>query len=152
MNKCRLIYRSFCTDKLMSNEALRELIEQSARNNRAAGITGMLILSGDQFLQVLEGPDVAVNALYCKIIQDERHHDARLISYGPAEESYFDDWGMSLVDLYDLPKPVREILARKYRSKNGAVQIPERLHEVYAFLLDAKFICLGRPWDKRLGK
>ncbi|MBK1719379.1 BLUF domain-containing protein [Thiocystis violacea] len=148
MTNCRLIYRSTCTDKLMPNEDLRRLIEQSAESNRQHGITGMLVLSGDQFLQALEGPSEAVNALYARLIRDERHHDLRLISYEPIQESYFEDWGMSLVDLYDLPKPVRSILARKYPSKDGAVRIPERLHELYAFLLDAKFICLGRPWDK----
>ncbi len=149
MTKCRLIYRSTCAAKPMPNEDLRALIEQSASKNQEIGITGLLVLSGDQFLQALEGPADAVNALYARIIRDTRHHDLRLISYEPIEETYFHDWGMSLVDLYDLPKPTREILARKYPSKDGAVLIPERLHEVYALLLDAKFICLGRPWDRQ---
>ncbi len=147
MDHCRLIYRSTCTDKFMPNEALRELVGRSSEHNRPAGITGLLVLTGDRFLQVLEGPEDAVNDLYARIIPDKRHHDLRLICYEPIGDRYFDDWSMSLVDLYDQPKPVREFLARKYRAQEDAVQIPARLHEVYALLLDARAICLGRPWE-----
>ncbi len=148
MKNCRLIYRSDCTDKLIANEDLRDILQQSAQRNREAGITGLLVLSGDQFLQVLEGPSDAVNTLYSKLISDTRHHDLKLISYELIAERYFDDWGMSLVDLYDLPKAERDILRRKYASNKDAVAFPERLHEVYAFLLDAKALCSGRPWEE----
>lgn len=147
MGNCRLIYRSTCTDKFMENEELRDLVDKSAESNRKLGITGLLVLSGDQFLQVLEGPAEAVNDLYMRIVQDSRHHHPRLMSYEPVCETYFEDWGMSLVDLYDLPKAAREILIRKYSSKEDALMLPERLHEVYAFLLDAKTICQSRPWE-----
>ncbi|MFD2113074.1 BLUF domain-containing protein [Thiorhodococcus fuscus] len=147
MENCRLIYRSTCRDGFIDNAQLRDLIAKSADNNRAAGITGMLILSGDQFLQVLEGPADAVNRLYAYIMADRRHKDLRLISYESIAERHFDDWGMSLVDLYDLPKPARDLLERKYSVRDGAILIPERLHEVYALLLDARFLCQGRPWE-----
>jgi hypothetical protein len=147
MGKCRLIYRSTCTDKFMSNEALRELVTKSAEHNRALGITGLLVLSGDQFIQALEGPADAVNDLYAQIARDSRHHHLRLISYEPIGETYFDDWGMALVDLYDLPKASRELLIRKYSPQNDALEFPQRLHEVYAFLFDAKTLCAGRPWE-----
>ncbi|EXJ16273.1 BLUF domain-containing protein [Imhoffiella purpurea] len=148
MENCRLIYRSTCRDGFIDNADLRELVSKSAENNRVQGITGMLILSGDQFLQVLEGPSDAVNRLYARIIVDSRHEDLRLISYEQISERHFKDWDMSLVDLYDLPKPARDLLARKYPSRNGIVPIPERVHEAYALLLDAKFLCQGRPWER----
>jgi len=148
MDKCRLIYRSACSDSFMPNEDLRKLVQQSAENNRAAGITGLLILSGDHFLQALEGPADAVNDLFARIVRDQRHYDIRLISYEQIGPTYFDDWDMHLVDLFDLSKHPRQYLAEKYRIKDGTVQIPERMHEVYALLLDAKAICTGRPWDQ----
>ncbi len=147
MSQCRLIYRSTCADKLIDNANLRHLVEKSAEHNRAAGITGLLMLSGDRFLQVLEGPEEAVNRLFGRIIRDKRHRDLRLLSFEQIGPTYFDDWSMHLVDLFDLPKAPRELLARKYRSREGAVEIPERLHEVYALLLDARHICLSRPWE-----
>ena len=152
MDKCRLIYRSQCSDSFMPNEDLRQLMRESADNNRAAGITGLLILSGDAFLQVLEGPADAVNRLFSRIMRDARHHEIRLISYEQIGPTYFDDWDMHLVDLFDLSKHPRQYLVGKYRVENGVVQIPERLHEVYGLLLDAKAICTGRPWDEDLGE
>ncbi len=147
MTQCRLIYQSTCSERLIDNADLRELVQKSAEHNRTAGITGLLMLSGDQFLQVLEGPADAVNRLFGRIIRDRRHRDVRLLSFEQIGPTYFEDWSMHLVDLFDLPKAPRELLARKYRSREGAVQIPERLHEVYGLLLDARHICLSRPWE-----
>ncbi len=147
MSQCRLIYRSTVSDKLIANETLRDLVQRSSESNKAAGITGLLLLSGDQFLQVLEGPSDAVNALFGRIIRDKRHRDVRLLTFEPIGDTYFDDWNMYLVDLFDLPKGPRDCLERKYKSSEGAVEIPERLHEVYALLLDARAMCLNRPWE-----
>lgn len=85
----------------MSNEDLFSLVEKAAENNKREGIAGLLLLAGDRFLQVLEGPVTAVNALFQRICHDDRHHTIELISYEPAAESYFEDWNMRLVDLYD---------------------------------------------------
>lgn len=147
MADCRLIYRSVCADKFMPNEALQALVKECSEHNLDAGITGLLVLTGNEFLQVLEGPAESVNPLYALILRDKRHRDVKLISYEPIGERYFHDWSMSLVDLFDLPKPSRQFLARKYPSRDGAILIPERLHEVFALLLDARSICLGRPWE-----
>ena len=147
MSQCRLIYRSTVSDKLIANETLSDLVQRSSESNKAAGITGLLLLSGDQFLQVLEGPSDAVNQLFGRIMRDKRHHDVRLLTFEPIGDVYFSDWNMYLVDLYDLPKGPRECLGRKYRSREGAVEIPERLQEIYALLLDARAMCLNRPWE-----
>lgn len=147
MSDCRLIYQSVCARNPIPNEDLRDLVQRSTESNRAAGITGLLLLSGNRFLQVLEGPADAVNDLFGRIIRDKRHRDVRLLTYEPICETYFDDWNMYLVDLFDLPKAPREYLARKYATHEGAVRIPSRLHEVYALLLDARSICLTRPWE-----
>jgi hypothetical protein len=147
MGNCRLIYRSRCIDPAISNAELRALVRESADNNRAAGITGMLLLAGAQFLQVLEGPCNAVNRLFMRIVKDSRHEEIELITFEEIGPRYFDDWSMSLVDLFDLPAYPRRQLAAKYPTENGIVQLPERLHEVYALLLDARHLCVGRPWE-----
>jgi hypothetical protein len=150
MANCRLIYRSICSSSFLPNEDLRALVERSADNNRGEGITGLLLLSGERFLQVLEGPSPAVNCLFGRIMRDTRHHDVELISFEQIGPTYFDEWNMYLVDLFDLSKQPRELLARKYTGANGIIEIPERLHEVYALLLDARAICRGRPWEECL--
>ena len=146
MKQSRLIYTSIATAEVVSNETLRDLSGKAAAANAEHKITGLLILSGNRFLQVLEGPQRMINTLYRNIIRDARHHDVELITYEPISSRYFDDWTMRLVDLYDLPRQPRDYLAAKYRHKDGIIQIPDRLHEVYALLLDAKVLCLSHPW------
>ena len=138
MGRCRLIYKSISTEEIIANEAVSELVERSALNNRRDGITGLLLLSGDRFLQVLEGDSEKVNRLYAKIIRDERHHSLALISYKSTETSFFEDWSMRLVDLYDLPGDSRQFLTEKYRHRDGEIKIPDTYEEVFALLLDAR--------------
>lgn len=147
MKRSRLIYTSTATADVVSNETLYDLTQKAAKANAERQITGLLILSGNRFLQVLEGPHHHVNALYRNIIRDPRHHDVELVSFEPADSAYFDDWDMRLVDLYDLPREPRNYLTSKYRHKDGNILIPDRLHEVYALLLDAKAVCLSTPWQ-----
>ncbi|MFT5469099.1 MAG: hypothetical protein ACI8UO_004214 [Verrucomicrobiales bacterium] len=40
----------------------------------------------------------------------------------------------------------RRVFMKKYEHEDGVVQIPKRLYEVFALLLDAKAICLNQPW------
>jgi hypothetical protein len=151
MADCRLIYRSTCSESFLPNEDLKALVQQSAENNRRDGITGLLLLSGDQFLQVLEGPSPAVNRLFRRLCRDERHYDIELIAFEQIGPRYFDDWCMHLVDLFDLSRQPRDLLAQKYGAENGVIDIPERLHEIFALLLDARAICRNRPWDEDRG-
>ena len=141
MSRCRLIYSSISSKEIVSNDAIRMLIKRSAENNLRDKITGLLLLSGDRFLQVLEGDSKAVNRLYGKIYQDPRHREVELISFEPIDVPYFETWGMRLVDLYDLPTHPRQFLMDKYEYVDGDIQIPARLHEVFSLLLDAKTLC-----------
>jgi hypothetical protein len=147
MKHCRLIYTSTATADVVSNETLGDLAAKAGAANAEHAITGMLILSGRKFLQVLEGPTKDVNALFRNIVADPRHHDVELVTFEPMDTPYFDNWDMRLVDLYDLPKQPRDYLAAKYQHKDGIILIPEHLHEVYALLLDAKALCLTNPWQ-----
>ena len=81
MKKCRLIYKSKAGPKLLESGKLQELAERASSNNAEAGITGLLLLTGEQILQVLEGPGRFVNQLYAKIINDTRHSEIELVSY-----------------------------------------------------------------------
>ncbi len=141
MARCRLIYTSVSTEDVMSNEALTELLEKSARNNLRKEITGLLLLSGNRFVQVLEGDSQVVNELYGKIFQDARHHQVELLSYELTETAYFSDWSMRLVDLYNLPMSSRRFLMEKYSHHDGEVEIPVNFQEVFSLLLDARVLC-----------
>ena len=141
MKACRLIYRSVATAEVVSNETIRDLAERAARANGERGITGLLVLTGNVFVQVLEGPGKAVNELFCRIVGDKRHRQVELVSYEALAEPCFSEWSMRLVDLYDLPKAARDFMALKYRHKEGRVQLPEEPREIFSLLLDARALC-----------
>lgn len=144
MNHCRLIYSSISSEEIVSNDAVNALVKRSAEKNLRDKITGLLLLSGDRFLQVLEGDSKAVNQLYAKIHKDSRHREVELISFEPIDVPYFEAWGMRLVDLYDLPTYPRRFLMDKYEHVGGNIQIPTLLHEVFSLLLDAKVLCQAK--------
>ncbi|MBH1991464.1 MAG: BLUF domain-containing protein [Sphingomonadaceae bacterium] len=68
----RLLYISTARATLRPSE-LEELLAKSRTANSAADLTGLLVVGGRRFLQVLEGPDQAVTATYERIVRDSRH-------------------------------------------------------------------------------
>lgn len=77
-----------------TNDDLVELLAKSRANNEAAGITGMLLYHEGSFLQVLEGPQEAVEELYGRICLDPRHTEAILLFRREHLGRQFDNWTM----------------------------------------------------------
>ena len=146
MKLSRLIYKSTATAEVISNRTLRDIEEQASAANTEKGITGLLVLTGNIFLQVLEGSSGDVTALIGNIIADKRHHDVELLTFQPIGVRCFDEWSMRSVDLYDLPGDRRALMAAKYGGTDGVIAIPDDEHLVHAFLLDAQFVCSSTPW------
>ena len=88
----QIIYRSqpFGFDQSM----LAGILMQARRNNPREDITGALICRHDIYLQLIEGPAGAIDALYAKIEADDRHANVCLLHSGEAEERMFPDWSM----------------------------------------------------------
>jgi hypothetical protein len=141
MKACRLIYKSVATAEVVSNQTIRDLATRAAKANSESGITGLLILTGNVFVQVLEGPSKAVNQLYCNIVGDKRHRQVELVSFEAMARPCFAEWSMRLVDFYDLPKAARDFMTLKYSHKEGSVELPEEPHELFSLLLDARAVC-----------
>jgi Xaa-Pro aminopeptidase len=85
----------------MQREDLVDLLRVSRRKNEELGITGLLLYSGDQFIQLLEGDETAVRALYALIAKDERHCDVTLVYEEHAEARECPDWTMGFQALPD---------------------------------------------------
>lgn len=73
-----ILYRSDAATLLPFSELMAICIE-SARRNRMLGITGFLVEHEGTFLQVLEGEEEAVDALYARIREDTRHRNVELL-------------------------------------------------------------------------
>lgn len=94
------------TSKLsVSDEALTDevnkIIEISKKNNADQGITGALLYNGGYFIQVLEGPDEAINKTLERIKQDSRHDSIRILSDHTFEKRRFSKWDMALAGFQD---------------------------------------------------
>lgn len=100
----------------MSEEALKALLLHSRRRNQARDITGLLLFSGDDILQVLEGEQPAVQALYDVIARDIRHGRLYKLADGPIPQRAFPDWSMGFVTT----SPEKFAQLAGYRNPNSA--------------------------------
>jgi hypothetical protein len=112
----QLVYISTARQKPSIDE-LGAILAVSRRNNRATGITGLLLAGGRRFLQALEGPDAAVLAAFERIKSDPRHLGIVALSIAPVDRRAFGDWAMGFeaggtVDgESDLGEVVRKLVA-----------------------------------------
>lgn len=102
------------------------LLDQARRNNRRDGITGLLYADKRRFLQAIEGPDAAVEALFARIQADPRHHAIVLLSCRPVQAREFGDWEMAhLTDATDrdaLVARIRDLVARATPAVRGTFE------------------------------
>jgi len=73
---------------------LAGILVQARRNNAQADITGALICRQEMYLQLIEGPEDAIDRLYDKITVDDRHCEVRLGHTGAVDHRIFPDWAM----------------------------------------------------------
>ena len=73
---------------------LEEILTKSRSNNPSIGVTGNLIYHSDLFLQLLEGPHLAVDKLYQTILADNRHADIVKLRDETFSRRLFASWAM----------------------------------------------------------
>lgn len=73
---------------------LASILMTARRNNPQNDITGALICRQDMYLQLIEGPDDAIDTLYEKIRDDDRHLEVTLEASGAITQRMFPDWAM----------------------------------------------------------
>jgi hypothetical protein len=78
-------------------EQIAQLLRKCRTNNERMGLTGMLLHAEGSFFQVLEGESTAVEALYSKILLDERHTQVQRIISEPIPRRSFSDWTMGFL-------------------------------------------------------
>ncbi|MCJ7420427.1 BLUF domain-containing protein [Sphingomicrobium astaxanthinifaciens] len=93
----QIVYTSLVTCPL-TPAAIELLLLKARRANALSDVTGLLIHSNSRFLQILEGPNDAVVALYAKIEEDKRHHSLRLIDDRHTAFRAYPDWQMAFED------------------------------------------------------
>ncbi len=122
----QLLYTSTATVPFWPDD-LFALVEKSRRNNSARAITGMLLFNAGRFLQLLEGPEAAVQERFHIVEGDPRHAGITILSKELREEREFPGWTMGferLDEAWNLPRAWSSILETPFdvesAFQNGA--------------------------------
>lgn len=107
----QLVYIS-AANKEFTEQELQELLETARVNNESLDVSGMLLFHQGSFIQALEGPKSAVEDLYNKISEDQRHTETQVLFRGELEERNFESWSMGF-----------------YRSAQSATENLEGFHQ-----------------------
>lgn len=91
----RLLYVSTAT-RPMTVEDLNGLVSAAETRNAALGVTGLLIFTGQHFMQLLEGERDVVENLFASICSDPRHRNIANLVAEPATRRACPDWAMAL--------------------------------------------------------
>jgi hypothetical protein len=114
MSMIQMIYAShpFGFDDAM----LAGILLDARRCNERDGITGALICREDLYLQLLEGPEQAVEATYVRILRDDRHANInRLVRRDITQDDrLFPRWSM-------LDDPAQSWIWTRAQVKRGAI-------------------------------
>ncbi len=95
-----LVYISYAGHPFSDLE-LAELLQQARDNNTRAQVTGILLYAQQRFIQVLEGSETAVRALFERIAEDPRHRKVTVVLEGAHTQRMFDKWSMGFKSLTD---------------------------------------------------
>ncbi|SHI86673.1 Sensors of blue-light using FAD [Hymenobacter daecheongensis DSM 21074] len=88
-----LVYQSTATTPFTDQE-LEALLIQSRAWNTAHNLTGVLLYSHGDIMQVLEGSQEEVHYIFKRIARDFRHARLMKLSDGPIEQRNFSQWSM----------------------------------------------------------
>lgn len=89
----RVVYISQAT-RAFSQQEIYTLCTNAAAANARNGITGVLVIAGTCFMQVVEGPESALMALVDRLQRDPRHRNIGIIVDEPIWVRSFAEWNM----------------------------------------------------------
>ncbi|UOR06931.1 BLUF domain-containing protein [Hymenobacter aerilatus] len=88
-----LMYQSRATAP-MGDAELTQLLTQSRAFNAAHNLTGILLYSQGNIIQLLEGPETGVRTVFTRIVRDARHTGIIKLADGPVGQRLFAQWTM----------------------------------------------------------
>jgi hypothetical protein len=111
--------------KLMHENQLFDILHNARQHNAALNISGVLLYSEGTFIQVLEGKDSVIDALYSRIEADQRHKGVVKLIDEPIAEKSFSQWlmGFTVTDSAKTEKLLgylRSISELNLNSGNGS--------------------------------
>jgi Sensors of blue-light using FAD len=94
-----ILYVSVADPALVSDD-IYQLVGNAQDRNRADGISGIMLYNGSNFMQLIEGDPVVIDACFNRIAQDQRHSGVVTLRNDPVAVREFPEWAMrySLVE------------------------------------------------------
>jgi hypothetical protein len=93
-----ITYTSIARQPFSSRELFR-LLQKCRVNNERIGVTGLLLYKDGNFLQVLEGKGVDVDAAFLSANRDPRHSGIVKLAETSILRRLFPDWPMAFFNL-----------------------------------------------------
>lgn len=120
-----LVYTSTASTPF-DDDRLVELLRKSRTDNANRDVTGALIYKNGVFVQMLEGPENAVETLRGKIYSDPRHRGILTLIRGTAELRVFSEWTMHFISPNERNLRETELT---YRCLTGSGDMEQMLEE-----------------------
>ena len=121
----------------VSDDEIAQILHAARANNLAGGITGMLLYCDGNFLQLLEGEDVAVQRTFDRIRRNPRHTDVTILLDEKVTERAFAEWSMGFEKLLKPSNPDAEAafeiskMAIERRIAPGSFWVVRRMMETF---------------------
>ena len=93
----QVVYRSTATTMPSKDEILK-ILETARQKNESHGVTGLLMVRGNVFIQLLEGEKSAVHETLKRIKTDKRHSNIKILLEGLGQGRMFKKWSMGFID------------------------------------------------------
>jgi hypothetical protein len=87
-----------------ANIEIARILEQAQRNNKRDGITGVLIINDNFFLQSIEGARPVINQLLRDLVKDDRHFALQIVDCHEVAERRWNQWSMKYLMPNELDK------------------------------------------------
>lgn len=130
-----LVYVSTATVEFKKPD-LEDLLRKSRVNNATLEVTGLLLFKDGNFMQVLEGSEATVNALYKRIAGDSRHSGSMILLTQHSPTRAFEEWSMAFRDLADpdvRALPGFSTFMNQYTQPQDAFRDPTRAQRLLQF-------------------
>ena len=135
----QLVYASAATPQFSPDDLLG-ILRVSRRNNTAVGVTGALLYSGGNFMQVLEGPEGRVIGTFQRIQKDPRHRGLLVMLRQTIEERQFPEWSMGFRTLDGLDDEDRAGAQTLFDlTADGPARVQRLLHTFRRLPADMRF-------------
>lgn len=94
-----LVYISTATTDTLRESDVRNILAVSRKNNKSLDLSGVLLHAEGGFIQVLEGPEHAIDQTYKRILCDQRHANIITLYREKIKSRTFPNWTMASQDI-----------------------------------------------------